>query len=1061
MTKRQTTQDSLPQHGQGQGQPHEGSNSPGGSPVLASQDFTRARNNSNSTSTSSPTLLRRHSPLLPSFGSHSKSHSGKQGFLGQGQQGKRRFVPRLLQSRNPHRNRLLAALALVALAAWTVWGRKSHSIVKQRLTTRWWDQNSPSSAAPPPSLLPVPSMLPKPPKLVPPALTSHSLPVLARLPTSFVGATPPNWTALVHLGSSAQLPTLSRLIKTLLKQSVPPSRVLILAPDGLAPSTAKHGPAVSLVSYKTSRPPALAVLLVASGEVATEYVVVIDANLEVVKSSYVRTLLRASGTAEYGHALLSAGGLVLPVSASASPATCLVSDGSADGLDKTAAIHAPSTPFLVETAWLTNPALANGLRTDLPLEVAIALALWTKSGIPSFGLPVPWDEGRRDWGCERLKRAVEGNEAVLASLFRRDSPASLPLPSDTNADAADVAGHDQRQQPDGTIVLLLSGDEELALAHPLACAFAARHDVRVVVADSESAAQGPTVFFADGADRCHLDLHPLKITDSVRSELERLKRVELVVYVQDGQRAREFEGAMKGVNGVFGARFGGARRGKDRVEKEGGVVVIPLVKADVVHSEWIAALPMEALRHWHTPKIDITVITNDRPTSLNRLLTALQDAHYFGDSVSLALNLEQTADRTTQRLVDDFPWSFGPLAVRHRIILGGLMPAIVESWYPSSNDSYGVFLEDDVEVSPMFYSWLKFTILHYRYHSATRARSTRLFGVSLYQQRNIELRLEGRQPFDAHKLFDDLSIPSTSPYLSQIPCSWGAAYFPEVWREFHAYLALRLSETALPITDAIVPEIKSNKWPRSWKKYFIELVYMRGYVMLYPNYADFLSFSTNHLEKGTHIHVDTVDEKRKRQFNVPLMQRNSSIVGGLPGQQLPDWDALPVLDLWGAVASDDDLVERGWQSVAQLDTCPPFRLDVAPTYNARELLCAKVYERTNALVEAQPLAATLSAPLAAQAQQQERPPLVEHPDAVPAAAEERKDGSDADELERLRQYEQRVRQRVVAPGDRVAAADEEIDDDTIGIVADVPSGEEAAAILEREEERARLGLPPR
>jgi hypothetical protein len=33
-----------------------------------------------------------------------------------------------------------------------------------------------------------------------------------------------------------------------------------------------------------------------------------------------------------------------------------------------------------------------------------------------------------------------------------------------------------------------------------------------------------------------------------------------------------------------------------------------------------------------------------RPISLHRLLTSLRTAHYFGDDVSLAINLEQTAD---------------------------------------------------------------------------------------------------------------------------------------------------------------------------------------------------------------------------------------------------------------------------------------------------------------------------------------------------------------------------------------------------------------------------------
>ena len=55
------------------------------------------------------------------------------------------------------------------------------------------------------------------------------------------------------------------------------------------------------------------------------------------------------------------------------------------------------------------------------------------------------------------------------------------------------------------------------------------------------------------------------------------------------------------------------------------------------------------------------------------------------------------------------------------------MPAIVESWYPKGNHSYGVFLEDDVEVSPLFYAWLKYAILYYRYTPAMKSQSNRLF----------------------------------------------------------------------------------------------------------------------------------------------------------------------------------------------------------------------------------------------------------------------------------------------------------------------------------------------
>ena len=118
---------------------------------------------------------------------------------------------------------------------------------------------------------------------------------------------------------------------------------------------------------------------------------------------------------------------------------------------------------------------------------------------------------------------------------------------------------------------------------------------------------------------------------------------------------------------------------------------------------------------WNIPRIDISVITKDRPRSLARLLSSLSNAKFFGDPLTFRVNLEQTSDTETMQLVDQFRWDHGITTVHHRIVHGGLLPAVVESWYPHSNDSYGLLLEDDVELSPMFYAWVKMTILRYRY----------------------------------------------------------------------------------------------------------------------------------------------------------------------------------------------------------------------------------------------------------------------------------------------------------------------------------------------------------
>lgn len=296
--------------------------------------------------------------------------------------------------------------------------------------------------------------------------------------------------------------------------------------------------------------------------------------------------------------------------------------------------------------------------------------------------------------------------------------------------------------------------------------------------------------------------------------------------------------------------------------------------------------------------------------------------------------MEQTADKVTRLIVANAPWPHGPKYVRHRIRKGGLMPAIVESWYPTNNDDYAIFLEDDVEVSPYFYLWVKYSILRYRYGNLSD-RSDLLFGVSLYSPRNTEMGMEGRRLFHPDWVLNATSVDPRSPFLLQVPCSWGAVYFPEHWREFHEYVTARLVDLENGANLNIsVPESRSNRWKNSWKRYFIEMIYLRGYTMLYPNFENFTSFSTNHLEFGTHVKHE---RKAIEQFLVPLMETDS-ILQELPRHRLPEWNELPVLDLWAKLSSNEQLIDRGKVLHSIVSSCPR-RDDRANTFDPQDILC--------------------------------------------------------------------------------------------------------------------------
>ena len=57
-----------------------------------------------------------------------------------------------------------------------------------------------------------------------------------------------------------------------------------------------------------------------------------------------------------------------------------------------------------------------------------------------------------------------------------------------------------------------------------------------------------------------------------------------------------------------------------------------------------------------------------------------------------------------------------------------------------------------------------------------------------------------------------------------------------------------------------LPRSRSNVWPRSWKRFLIDFMYGRGYVMLYPNLADQRAFSTTYMERGDHTAKDGLKE---------------------------------------------------------------------------------------------------------------------------------------------------------------------------------------------------------
>jgi hypothetical protein len=338
---------------------------------------------------------------------------------------------------------------------------------------------------------------------------------------------------------------------------------------------------------------------------------------------------------------------------------------------------------------------------------------------------------------------------------------------------------------------------------------------------------------------------------------------------------------------------------------------------------------------WNSFSIKIMINTDKKPHALVQLLNSATNAHYFGDDVDLTILMDQTTEGVTQTLANNFKWKKGKKSVRHRIALANKAPLFVESWYPANNDEYAIILNNDIELSQYYYSWAKYAILRYRYLEAEKSKH--LFGVSLNAPPLTETDPSGRHLFHPSHALTKAGYPEKShePYVMQWPSYSGAVFFPEHWREYHDYITARLADTSgFEMQDVIVPDLRSNEWTKSWRRYFEELIYLRSYVMLYPNFDGNSSLSTQHLE----LRKKTMREEFADAvsiYNVPLMGEDK-----ISGLKLKDLEDLPVFDIWGKLSNYEELKERGLELHDEVSSCPaPLLEEEQYQYDPTDLLC--------------------------------------------------------------------------------------------------------------------------
>lgn len=269
----------------------------------------------------------------------------------------------------------------------------------------------------------------------------------------------------------------------------------------------------------------------------------------------------------------------------------------------------------------------------------------------------------------------------------------------------------------------------------------------------------------------------------------------------------------------------------------------------------------------------------------------------------------------------------------------------MESWQPVSDKEFAFFFEDDIEVSYKYFEYSLICLHKYLLPDGERSPSSvwtdKFIGVSLNTPRYNEIAMP-----NVDWLPTNVISEAESQFLFQLPCSWGALYVPWHWRSFLQYYNWRWNQTEEAL-HASVPDSATRYWIRSWKKYLVELMYMRGMAMIHPNMPNQLSFSTHHREPGEHTEakpqehlVEDLGTLVLDYFTVPLVKEIDvdvyrKMIGEMkPLQEMPviNFHHEGVRDIWSLSqlgVFTVDLMERyGWsEQKAGFDQHPNCILD--------------------------------------------------------------------------------------------------------------------------------------
>lgn len=169
----------------------------------------------------------------------------------------------------------------------------------------------------------------------------------------------------------------------------------------------------------------------------------------------------------------------------------------------------------------------------------------------------------------------------------------------------------------------------------------------------------------------------------------------------------------------------------------------------------------------------------------------------------------------------------------------GLQAQWLEAWWPSSDNEFSFVVEDDLEVSPLYYKFLKDLIVNYYYNASNY--SPLMYGASLQRPRFVPGKHGNKMQLDG----------GTRLFLYQLVGTWGQLLFPRPWKEFRLWYDTHKTKGVKPYLDGMVTTGWYRKLgERIWTPWFIKFVHAHGYFNIYTNFLHERALSVSHRDAG-------------------------------------------------------------------------------------------------------------------------------------------------------------------------------------------------------------------